>query len=191
MTTYPVIPSLLFIPGKPHSDFSAIYAIATAYAHSGLVISEHGNRTDRPEFCFPVVVCSGFAIELFLKFFLMLENVESEEPTPERSRIHPLDDLWKKISPTRQSLIAGMFRNSTGEPLLNALDRRTELFVEALTNLQTPFLKWRYPYELKNPNLMSHAAIVEVLDALGHAADYVMKQRSRMSQSNTPKPGAS
>lgn len=186
MTNYPAIPSLVFFSDKSYSDYSALYAIATAYAHSGLLISAHGKGTDRLEFSFPAIVCSSFAIELFIKFFLMLENTESEEPSLKHQPGHRLDDLWKKITPARQSLVAGMFRNSTGVPLLNASDRRIELFEQALMNVgQTPFIKWRYAYELPGPTLMSHTAIAEVLDALGYAANYVMKERSGSSQPNT------
>lgn len=189
MTSYPAIPSLVLIPGESQADYAALYAIATAYAHSGLLISNHGNETDCLEFSFPAIVCSSFAIELFLKFFLMLERAESEEPSSKPKSGHILGQLWKKIRPEHQALIAGMFRNKTGVPLLNASDRRIELFVEALTHLgEKPFVEWRYVHELVEPSLMSHAAITEVLDALGYAANYVMKEESGThgSESSTP-----
>lgn len=179
MTSYPAIPSLVLIPGELQADYAALYAIATAYAHSGLLISNHGKETDHPEFSLPAIVCSSFAIELFLKFFLLLERAESEEPSSKHEFVHHLGDLWKKIRPAHQALIAGMFRNKTEVPLLNASDRRIELFVEALTHVgEAPFIKWRYAHELVGPTLMSHAAINEVLDALGYAANYVMKGKS-------------
>ena len=43
---------------------------------------------------------------------------------------------------------------------------------------EAPFVKWRYAHEMVDPAFMSHAAINEVLDALGHAANYVMQQGS-------------
>jgi len=188
MTSYPAIPSLVLIPGESQADYAALYAIATAYAHSGLLISNHGKETDRHEFSFPAIVCSSFAIELFLKFFLILERAESDELSSKRERGHPLGDLWNKICPAHQVLVAGMFRNGTGVPLLNATDRRIEMFVEALTSVEeekAPFLKWRYPHELVGPTLMSHAAITEVLDALGNAANYVMKEKSDACRPDT------
>jgi hypothetical protein len=185
MTSYPAIPSLILIPGESQADYAALYSIATAYAHSGLLLSKHVDETGRPEFSFPAIVCSSFAIELFLKFFLMLERAENDELSPKREHGHPLWPLWNKICPAHQALIAGMFRNKTGEPLLNASDRRIELFVEALTQVgggDAPFIKWRYVHELVEPSLMSHAAITEVLDALCYAADYVMKKKSGSHQ---------
>lgn len=189
MTSHPAIPSLLLTPDESQVDYAALYAIATAYAHSGLLISDHGKETDRPELSFPAVVCSSFAIELFLKFFLMLERAESEEPSSKRESGHRLGELWKEIRPAHQALIAGMFRNRTGVPSPNATDRRIELFVEALMHIgEAPFLKWLYPHELVDTTFMSHAAITEVLDALGYAANYVMKERSgeRRSDISTP-----
>ena len=188
MTSCPAIPSLVLIPGESQADYAALYSIATAYAHSGLLLSKHGDEADRPEFSFPAIVCSSFAIELFLKFFLMLERAENDELSSKREHGHPLLPLWNKICPAHQALIAGMFRNKTGEPLLNASDRRIELFVEALTHMgDAPFIKWRYVHELVGPSLMSHAAITEVLDALGYAANYVMKENAGMQQPDTSK----
>ena len=190
MTSHPAIPSLLLIPGESPVDYTALYAIATAYAHSGLLISSHGKETDRPELSFPAVVCSSFAIELFLKFFLALESAESEESSSKRKSGHHLGDLWKKIPPAHQALIAGMFRNKTGIPLQNAPDTQIELFVKALTHVgEKPFVKWRYAHELVGPTFMSHTAINEVLDALGYAANYVMKEKSgvRRRDTSTPK----
>lgn len=192
MTSHPAIPSLVLIPDASQADYAALFAIATAYAHSGLLISDHGKETDRPELSFPAVVCSSFAIELFLKFFLMLERAESEEPSSKHEFGHSLGPLWKKIRPAHQALIAGMFRNRTGVPWLNASDRRIDLFVEALSHVgeaKGPFVKWRYPHELVDATFMSHAAINEVLDALGYAANYVMKEKSGVSRSDTLTPG--
>lgn len=191
MTSHPAIPSLVLIPDESQVDYPALYAIATAYAHSGLLISAHGKETDRPELSFPAVVCSSFAIELFLKFFLMLERADSEESSAKHESGHPLEPLWKKIRPAHQALIAGMFRNKTGVPLLNASDKRIELFAEAIMHLgeaKGPFVKWRYAHELVDVTFMSHAAINEVLDALGYAANYVMKERSEVSRSDTSTP---
>jgi hypothetical protein len=192
MTSQPAIPTLVLVPDNSYLDYQALYAIATAYAHSGLVISDHGKKTDRPEFSFPAVVCSSFAIELFLKFFLMFEKAENAE-SPEKHELgHHISTLWKKICPDHQTLIAGMFRNKTGEPLLNASDRQIELFLEALSHVRgskdSPFVEWRYVHELKATTVMSHAAINEVLDALGYAADYVMKEKSGMRQGDKPTP---
>ena len=38
-------------------------------------------------------------------------------------------------------------------------------------------VEWRYAYEIEQPMLMSHGAVAEVLDAIGYAAEHVMKGR--------------
>lgn len=183
MKSIPAIPSLVLIPGDSTLDYAALYAIATAYAHSGLLISNHGEETDQPVFSFPAVVCSSFAIELFLKFFLVLKR--AEEPPRKHKYGHRLDGLWNEILPTHQELIAGMFNNKTGVPSLNALEMRIKLFADAIAEIgDAPFVKWRYAHELVEVTYMSHAAINEVLDALGYAANYVMNGKSEVSCSD-------
>jgi hypothetical protein len=177
MNEHPAIPSLVLIPGKSDFDYSALYAIAIAYAHSGLLISEQGKAIDRPEFSFPAIVCSSFAIELFLKFFVAFERAERGDVSA-IGKTHGLPDLWKKISPKNQEIIAGMYRNSSREPSFSAPELRIEIFLAALNGIgAAPFVKWRYAHELEDVTFMSHASISEVVDALGKAAEYRMKQR--------------
>lgn len=176
MREKPAIPSLVLIPGETKDDYAAIYTIASAYAYSGLLISDQGREIDQPVLAFPAVVCSSFAIELFLKFFIGLERAEGIASS--KKNIHSLEDLWNQISLTRRNIVAGMFRNSLNDPVTNALEVRLELFKEALNGISTekaPFVKWRYAHELENVSLMSHAAIEEISDALHRAATYCMQ----------------
>jgi hypothetical protein len=176
----PAVPALLLIPGDEYLDFRSMYAIATAYAHAGLIVSEHGVRNGRIEFTFPAVVCSSFAVELFLKFFLMVDKAERGVAERQVERAHEMSKLWPKVTHAHKALIAGMFRNSTGTPLMNASDRRIEIFEEALAAIgDKPFVQWRYVHELQDDALMSHAAISLVVDALGFAAQYVMQTKAQ------------
>lgn len=182
MSHPPAIPALVLIPGDPHTDYRTLYAIATAYAQSAQLISSHGKQTNHLEFTFPAVVCSGFAIELFMKFFLMLDRSDKEDALRQHDHGHRLTELWNKIDPKYQRLIAGMFGNRTGTPFLSASNRRIRLFLEALTSIgdrqDSPFVRWRYVYELPKIDVMSHDAIVKVLDALEHAAEYIIRERT-------------
>lgn len=187
MNSNPAIPALVFAPGDSQTDYAALYAIATTYAHSGLLISKHGDKSGFPAFALPAIVCSSFAIELFLKFFLMWKRANSSDPAAKPEHGHFLIDLWKEILPEHQALIAGMHRNKTGVPLLNAPDIRIQHFVEALNEVgKAPFVKWRYAHEFKDVTVMSHAAVADVVDALGHAAEYVMtKERTEARSKDT------
>lgn len=190
MTSRPAIPLLVLIPGESKDDYRSIYAIAMAYAKSGLLISDKAEAMDQPEFVFPAVVCSSFAIELFLKAFIALENTEREPTLRKVTTGHPLVKLWDKISPARQALIAGMFRNPTGEPSLNAIETRVKGFVDAMVNVGVqPFVKWRYVHEFESITHMSHAALVEITDALSRATIYVMRGASDANEADTSESG--
>lgn len=191
MPTKPAIPALVVVPGDPH-DFSSLYAIATAYAHSGELLNSHAARTDQVAFAFPAMVCSSFAVELFLKFFLTLDNANNPTSPPDNRRGHYLKELWERIKPDNQDLIAGMFCNPLHVPVTAGLATRKALFLEALTGIgDAPFVEWRYAYEIEGPALMSQGAVAEVLDAVGYAAEHVMKERratAALTSSATPDP---
>lgn len=192
MPTKPAIPVLIVVPGEAH-DFSSLYAIATAYAHSGELLNSHAARTNQVTFAFPAMVCSSFAVELFLKFFLTLDNADNPTSPQHDRRGHYLQKLWERIKPDNQDLIASMFRNPSHAPVAAGLATRKALFLEALTGIgNAPFVEWRYAYEIEEPALMSHGAVAEVLDAVGYAAEHVMKERraaaAALTSSATPDP---
>ena len=71
-----------------------------------------------------------------------------------------------------------MFRNASHAPVATGLETRKALFLQALTGIGgAPLVEWRYAYEIEQPMLMSHGAVAEVLDAIGYAAEHVMKGR--------------
>lgn len=178
MQARPAIPLLVLIPGEGGLDLDAIFAIAQAYASAGLLISDYGHHREAPVFAFPAVVCAGFAIELYFKFFLMLGYVESGEVTVAQTREHKLPKLWEKLQPRHRILIAGMHRNKSGKPLDTTIELRMELFFKALNEIgDSPFVRWRYAHELTDIGHMSHAVIQEVLDALENAAVYMVRER--------------
>lgn len=177
MPTKPSIPALVIMPSDAH-DFKALYAVASAYANSGTMLNRYADQANQIAFAFPAMVCACFAVELFLKFFITLDNAANTESTQDDRRGHRLLDLWQRIKPANQDLIASMFRNPTQTPSAEGISTRKDLFITAITNIgPQPFVAWRYVYEINNPALMSHEAVVEVLDALGYAATYALKLR--------------
>ncbi len=175
----PAIPFLVVVPDDDDHDPDFLYAVATAYAHSGLIISKHGQERDQMVFAFPAVVCSSFALELFLKFFLMIDLIERGDATQKVRFGHTIPALWALVTATHKTLIACMFRNPTGEPLTIGVESRVRLFEQALRGLgDQPFVQWRYVHELRTHELMSHGAISLVVDAFQQAARYTLKQRA-------------
>lgn len=178
MQERPAIPLLVLIPGESKMDLSAIFAIAQAYSKAGLLVSDYGHHRDAPVFAFPAVVCAGFAIELYFKFFWMLGHVETGSEAGTKFKEHRLPKLWAELRPEHRALIAGMHRNKSGKPLDNAMELRLEAFLKAVDEIgDSPFVRWRYAHELTEVGHMSHAVIQEVLDALERAAAHVMRAR--------------
>ncbi|MDQ1924506.1 hypothetical protein, partial [Massilia pseudoviolaceinigra] len=179
MVRKPAVPSLIVIPGSTKDDYRAIFAIAMAYAQSGLILSDRAHRSHETEFVFPAVVCSSFSIELFLKAFITYENTEKQQNLKEKASGHTLPALWQKISLPRRKMIVGMFRNPDQYPHENVIETHLKLFAEALDEVGAqPFVKWRYAYEIGGPELMSHAALVELTNALSGAAAYLFRPLS-------------
>jgi len=192
MVQKPAVPSLVVIPGSSKDDYQAIFAIAMAYAQSGLVLSDRAHRSHQTEFVFPAVVCSSFSIELFLKAFITYENTEKPQNSREKASGHTLSGLWEKISLQRRNLIVGMFRNPGGRPQENASETCSKLFAQALDEVGTqPFVKWRYAYEIDGPELMSHAALVELTNALSGAAAYLLQPPSASNIDDRASTGSS
>lgn len=186
----PAIPALLLIPDEEH-DFAALYGIATAYAQSGELLNAHAAQTDQIAFLIPAMVCSSFAIELFLKFFITFNNAENLASPKGDRRGHDLQKLWERIKPEKQNLIVGMFRNPLHRPTEVGLELRRELFTSALAGIgSAPFVEWRYAHEINGPALMSQGSVAEVLDAFGHAAEHVMKEH-RAAMAGSPANSAS
>ena len=184
MSAKPPIPALLVIPGSGH-DFGTLYAIATAYAHSGQMLNEHAGRTEEFAFTFPAMVCSSFAVELFLKFFLTLDNADNPTLPQDDRKGHYLVKLWGRIKPIHQDLIASMFQNPSHKPTVAGIETRKTLLLQAMDGIGAqPFVEWRYAYEIEQPKMMSQGAVAEVLDAVGYAAEHVMNERRAAAASS-------
>ena len=181
------IPSFVLINPEGEDACEAIYAGAFGYAQAALVLSKYADVNESFEVLFPAVVCSGFAAELFLKLLLLTELPEAPTGSTEMPHGHKLKkDLWDKLSEDNKALVAGMHNNTTGKPILSGSSQRISHFETILAEIGTaPFVDWRYVHELTNAHLISHAAIREVVDALGYASTYRLNQR-KSAKTNLP-----
>jgi hypothetical protein len=183
--------SLLLIPdGEMSAD--DIFGVAVSYANSVRVIQGHSGQLDDPRYLFPAMTCASFALELLVKFFVF-KSIESQD-VKSAIRGHKVNQLWKKVRPELQDIVVGMYHNKSGEPFTNALDRRREVFENALNELilsgssghAQPFVDWRYPYELSEMKLMALEPVLEVMEVFGQAAQYVINQEKEKNlESNT------
>ncbi|MBC7705452.1 MAG: hypothetical protein H7274_16085 [Rhodoferax sp.] len=176
----PAIPELVLIPdGDDNTDYSTVRAVGIAFAHAGIHLSDIGEHTGQPVMAFPAIVCSSFAIELLLKFFIKVDRADQALPPQKRIEGHQLDVLWRRLSPAHQALVVSRFGNPQGIPVKDVKPAHVKQFVDALQRVgRQPFVTWRYPHEIEAVAFMSHVGVSEVVSALGHAADQVMRDKN-------------
>lgn len=155
-----------------------MYSIANAYGCSGNLVESHGVARDEIAFTFPATVCQAFAIELLLKFFLVVDfpeicgkkDLRKHNVTfkPPGSKGHGYSALWDMILPSYQDKIAKQAR-------VNKQQFRQQLLAIG----DDPFVKWRYVHEEDGIHLLPLGMIKQVADALGYAAESVMKERRK------------
>lgn len=158
--------------------YVTMYSIACAYAHSGSLVESFGIKREEIAFTFPAAVCQSFAIELFLKFFFVVDFPEIHSRNdlkkhnvifkPSGSKGHGYSALWDMISPNYQDQIAQQARVNNQQFRQQLLDIGDD-----------PFVKWRYIHEEDGIHLLPLGMIKGVADAFGYAAEGVMKERRK------------
>lgn len=123
MNFSPEIPSLV-VASDGENDFMAVFWTASAYAQSGLTLNRYAAKNQRIEFIFPAMVCTCFSIELFLKFFDIIE-IADKNRSDVKIRGHVLLKLWDKIKPDHQNLIASKFKNESENPRSRAANMQS------------------------------------------------------------------
>lgn len=155
---------------------SAIFNIAHAYARAGDMASTAIIRTKDADFSAPAIMCKSFAIELLLKFFLVIPY-----PTAQTKADmdvvgidllgHKYSELYDRIQPSYQEKIANSFFNVSGKRT-NSNEFRTML----LTLGDDPFVFWRYIYEKNGMSTIDIPLLENVLLAMGKAAEFERKR---------------
>lgn len=173
-------PVLILDPGsRPDGtpDLPALFAIAKAYADTARIAGRVGEQHKQFAMAFPAFICSSFALELFLKLFVYRSRA-AQGPGGKPVWGHLIRELWQEVTSVDKETIAGFFRNESGEPWLTSASIRIEIFENALEDLGAkPFVEWRYIHEMEDgPTVLRHGPLVEVLDAVGRAAAYVLKR---------------
>lgn len=149
---------------------SALFNIAHAYSRAGDDMASLAHLQDA-DFAAPAIMCKSFAIELLLKFFLVIPH-PTAQTTADLGAFgvdlhgHKYTELYDRMIPTYQHRIATSFSQTTGK-VTNATEFRTVLI--ALGN--DPFVFWRYIYEKTGWHTLDFRLLDYVLLALGKAAE--------------------
>lgn len=172
------IPLLIIKSPKEGSlaDLSSQFVIAKAYAETAHLADQHCHRMHFPAMAFPAFICSAFALELFMKLLVMRGRIAAGGPL-KRVKDHHVIGLWRDIPDPDKDVVVGFFRNASLAPRPGHDQISFDSFEAALLDLDPqPFVDWRYAHEHKGKGLLRHGQLVEVLDAFGRAAAYLLTQ---------------
>ena len=155
--------------------FETMFTLACAYNESARLILE--NEDKNISFVFPAAMNFAFSIELFLKFFLILDYPEirsKEDLVGNRINLikgHSLSALWDSVGIDYKNEIVSKYQEIHKEFMSDSKFRE---FL-ALELYDNPFVKWRYVYEEdEGINVLNLDLIKKVNDSLGYSANFFL-----------------
>jgi hypothetical protein len=150
---------------------STLFNIAHAYALAADASWKALGSTKNADFAAPAIMCQSFAIELLLKFFLVVDHPEAstidELKSPRvKLKCHKYSELFDQLLPATKDKIANALAKLGGVPI-DAIGFRAALTAQG----DDPFVYWRYIYEAGAVSHFDHQAFNRLTDALGKAAE--------------------
>ncbi len=162
---------MLVVHDRETPMFETMFTLACVYNQSAILISE--SREEDVRFIFPVAMNFAFSIELFLKFFLIVDypEIRSKEDLATNKingfKGHSLSALWDFVSDEHKNEIVSKYCEIHKE-FMSVSKFREFLAIELHDN---PFVKWRYVYEEgEGVSYLNLDLIKKVNDALGYSA---------------------
>lgn len=161
---------------KSRSLESTLFNVAHAYARAGQQSVQAIFAESNADFAAPAIMCKSFAIELLLKFFIVIAYPTAQTYADLKAlnvdlRGHLYTELFDKIKVNYQEKIADTFST--------AANRRIDQhdFKAILVEIgDNPFVQWRYIYESKGIRHFNPPLFDTVLNALGKAAEFERRQ---------------
>ena len=150
---------------------SALFNIAHSYARAGDMATSAIFSANDADFAAPAIMCKSFAIELLLKFFLVIPYPTAQTKADIDTlgvdlHGHKYSDLYDRISPAYQQKIAASFSKVTGKVTDSAAFRSVLLALG-----DDPFVFWRYIYEKAGMHTLDIPLLEQTLLAMGKAAE--------------------
>lgn len=155
-----------------------LYNLGCAYANSAELVDDYSNKSKKILYKFPVVVSRSFALELLLKFFIVLDipGIKNKSDFKAhgvsfRKYSHKLVEIWRDIKPEYKEQIVKNY-----ECPKNHVQTVAD-FESKLINIdESPFVKWRYVHEEVGINHLQYDNIKLLLDAVGKTADALVRE---------------
>jgi hypothetical protein len=154
---------------------SALFNIAHAYDRSARVAWDQIATLQDADFAAPAIMCQCFAIELLLKFFLVIPHPTAAttaelETLGVNLRGHKYTQLFDRVIDPLKMRIAASFAALSGQAM-DAAGFRDKLIALG----DDPFVRWRYVYEEGGFSSLDKPLLDRVTDALGKAAEVERK----------------
>jgi hypothetical protein len=161
---------------------STLFNIAHAYSRAGDMAGTAIFNTGDADFAAPAIMSKSFAIELLLKFFIVIAHpgVQTKADLDSMGvnlRGHVYSELYDRISPIYQNKIVDSFTALVGQPTDGPGFRKTLIDIG-----DDPFVFWRYIYEKSGICHLDIDLLDKVLHALGKAAEI---ERKRITTNQT------
>ena len=161
---------------------STLFNIAHSYARAGEMAASSIFSLNDADFAAPAIMCKSFAIELLLKFFMVVTHPGVRSYADLKMlgvdlRGHTFSQLFDKIGAEFQHRIASTFSVASNRTVNEAGFRAILIEIG-----DDSFVHWRYIYEKNGFHHFDGTLFDTVLNALGKAAE---AERQRVAQ-NTP-----
>lgn len=155
----------------PRSLNSAMFNMAKAYSETGDLADREAARSGNADFIAPEILCKAFAVEMLLKFFIVIQYPDAKtkadlDKLGVNLEGHHYSTLFDRIEESRRKKIAASFSSVSGEPTTDVAFRR--ILKRRLGD--EPFVFWRYIYEKAGNNYFDLHLLRTILQALGEAA---------------------
>ena len=159
---------------------STLFNVAHAYARAGELSIQAISSNNDADFAAPAIMCKSFAIELLLKFFIVIAHPTAKTYVDLKAlgiglRGHLYTELFDKIEAGYQRKISDVFSVAASRQI----DQHG--FRAILVDIgDDPFVQWRYMYEKEGIRHFDPPLFDTVLNALGKAAEF---ERRRLAAS--------
>jgi hypothetical protein len=174
------------LAGLPRRSLeSTLFNLAHAYAQASDAIWAQLGASKSADLAGPAIMCQSFAIELLLKFFLLVDHPAAKTAEDLRQagvklKNHKYSELFNQLSSASRDKIATSFAQASRRAVT-----RDEFRDLLIAQGDDPFVHWRYVYEHGGVSHFDRISFNLLTDALGKAAE--VERRAFAVRAETPK----
>jgi hypothetical protein len=148
--------------------YKVLFRQATSYGSSAKLLSELVLVSNNPDFVAPVLMCKVFAVELLLKFFLVVDyrkiysrkDLETHHISFRGPFEHEYEALFDRIPRKHRTAIIKAFSK------IVAKATSEKEFCVILSAFEDGFIKWRYIHEEEHQKFLGMRLLGQIGDAL-------------------------